>query len=254
MYQAVLQANPKLKSDPQTAFQAVDDMIGQLKGVDQSDKNLILQQNRILQIQFQMAKDAADNLARSQNTDKRVGATERGQDLSHEDRQAAIKASLERTSMQQQGADRRTALTASTKLQAEAIMQAGADHRTDEVTAQRQAAVDAGLDMKEWQTQVAAQLKEEGMSDAFVTKLFNTQTSGAAQGAGPAAPKRTVPKPLPNAPRRGGGGSAGGMSPADIQASVQGAKAAIKANPAAKAAILKHATDSGVPAQALAGL
>lgn len=64
LYKTLLAANPALKHDPQTAFQAVEDMIGQMKGVDQSDRNLMLQQNQILRLQVQLAKDAADRGSR----------------------------------------------------------------------------------------------------------------------------------------------------------------------------------------------
>jgi len=68
MYRTLLGANPKLRRDPQTAFQAVDDMINQLKGVDQSDKNLLLQQNAIMRQQLQLTIDAANNANRVQTT------------------------------------------------------------------------------------------------------------------------------------------------------------------------------------------
>lgn len=237
MYQALITANPNLKKDPQAAFEAVDDMISQLKGVDQSDKNLIAQQNRILQIQWQMAKDAADNAQKGADTQAHVGATERGQDLSHEDRQSSIAASLKKQD-----------LGDATRLQVAQIVQAGADQRTDEVVNQRQAAVDAGLDMKQWQTQVEAQLKEEGFSDAYVARIFGSESANAPAGKAPAAPGRPVPKPLPAAPRRGG---QSGMSPADIKASQDNARAALKKHPEARAAILKTLADNGVPTTGL---
>ena len=107
--------------------------------------------------------------------------------------------------------------------------------------------------MREGEDAIKDQLKAQGMSDAFIAKVFASEASSAPSGQAPKAPGRPLADPVKR-PLRTKVGGGGGMSQADIAASVQGARAAIKANPAAKAAILKHATDSGVPAQALAGL
>jgi hypothetical protein len=124
MYQAILQANPRLKSDPQTAFQAVDDMISQMKGVDQSDKNLALQQNKLIQLQWQIAKDAADNASKQ--------AIAGGHDATRvKTNEASIEGRHEDVAAQQAGATNRTGMRDSTQVQTTGMRDSTQERDTD---------------------------------------------------------------------------------------------------------------------------
>lgn len=219
----IAQANPGRHWQPGELLDAVDNVIGQMDKLNPQAK--ILAQAQIAGARAQHdyylqamkneqsgANVAARDATSTANTDTRVAATERGQDLSHEDRQAGIKAGLQRTAMTVSSAERRTAMQDATRLQAEAIIQAGANGRTQEVVDQRQAALEAGLNEKDWQTEITAQLKEQGMSDTFIASLFRSQASAAAQsGQGaPSAPTAATERPLPAPPARGGGAATAG--------------------------------------------
>lgn len=150
------------------------------------------------QTAYYQANTRQDTVERGQ--DLTHGDRTRGQDLQHEDRQDSIGASLKRVMMTTSSAERRQAMGDATRLQTADIAQAGANERSDKVLAARQAAQDAGLDMKEWQTQLEAQLKEEGFDQNYISRLFSAQ-----QGASPtplAPPKAPVRKPLPAPPSR----------------------------------------------------
>jgi hypothetical protein len=186
------------KPDPLAAMKAAD-VILEKQALD-PDLKALIQANAGMtkaQMQFMLGSRRADQ------GDEKITETAKKDEEAHGDRQAALKTSLQRVAMAQSGADRRAQLGAATKLQAENIIQAGSNGRTQAVIDARQAAQDAGLNEKEWQTQLEAQLKEEGMDSNFVSKLFAASPTGKA----PSAPVR---KPLPSAPRRGGGGSSGG--------------------------------------------
>lgn len=200
-------AFPGKKWDKGELLATVDSVLHHTQSLDPITKQIAQ-----LQLQYYKQNLTSSDKERGQDlthgaAEDRVGATERGQDMQHGDRQAALKTSLQRVAMAQSGADRRASLGAATKLQAEDIIQAGSNGRTQAVLDARQVAQEAGLDEKEWQTSVAAQLKEEGMNDAFVSKLF----AAAPVGKAPAQP---VHKPLPASPKRSGSsGGSGSATP-----------------------------------------
>lgn len=227
MWQAAVKlGGPAAQKDPGMVFEAVNQAIAQDTALDASDRNILTAENRLLMDQLNLAKMYQAGTLGQERVDATNTATgerataaaqtssdrQRGQDLSHEDRQAGIKAGLQRTAMTVSSAERRTAMQDATRLQAEAIIQAGANGRTQEVVDQRQAALEAGLNEKEWQTEITAQLKEQGMSDTFIASLFRSQASAAAQSGqeAPSAPTAATERPLPAPPARGGGAATAG--------------------------------------------
>lgn len=217
-YQQVLQVGgPAFKAHPEMAYEAVNMLIKQNKDLEDSDRTLLLAENKVLGDQISLMRvyqggvNAAGHDATSaENTQTRVGAQERGQDmrsatsanslaervrndnmvnrtaqqraatyqematLSHEDRQAVIQAANERAS-QAVGSRERLA----------AQHEAAAMQRLDEALAQ-----------KDWAT-----------VNQIVAGEYRAQAGNAEAGKAPKPPAVTP------APGRGGGQAATSTPP-----------------------------------------
>lgn len=202
---SIQQAFPGKKWKPEEFAATADNILQHYQQVDPIDK-------QIAQLYLQGLKQGtnqqnADTRAQHDanidtNTANRNTETQSRDQEAHADRLAALKERLQGVGMQQAGADRRTAVQAGAKLAAENIIQAGANGREQAVLDAKSAAQDAGLDEKEWETQVKSVLAQEGMDANFSAKLFAANPTGAA-------PKAPLKQPLPAAPKRGGAKPAG---------------------------------------------
>jgi hypothetical protein len=161
---------------------------------------LIAGQRAQTQVLTQQMRDAQSG----ENTQAHVGVTERGQDLTHEDRVSQIAERWKAVQLQTTTQAKIAAARDATTLQATELRSASQQEIADKMIEFRTQALQAGLDEKTWQAQLAAALKEQGMSDAFISKLFTAQTSNAPVGSAPPAPARPA-TPLPAPPRRGAG-------------------------------------------------
>jgi hypothetical protein len=208
LQQAVKLGGPAFQKDHSLAFGAVEEALKLRTDIDQSDKTLMAAELKFQQEQMNWVIKNRQADTSQQNADTRATAVAD----THEDRMAAVKASLQRVSMAQSGADKREGMRDATRIQAEDIVQAGSNGRTQAMIDAKAAADAANLDEKEWQANLTASLKEQGMSDAYITKLFATQTSGAPVGSGPKAPLRPIvgkPGAPPQRKPAAAGGGAG---------------------------------------------
>lgn len=219
---SIAQANPGRKWKPGELLDAVNDVVSSMNGLNPEARIAAQAQIAGSKAQYEYWKAAMD--------DQRKG---RGQDLSHEDRQARINESWDAVKLATGSREKIAAAADATRLQAASITQAGENARAGQLLDFKEQALAAGLDEKTWQTQMAAALKEQGMDDAFITKLFSTQGSA---GQLPKTPPARTKVPLPG---RGAGGGKAKPIPASTMAQWK------QVPPANKAAAKKHLADQG---------
>lgn len=203
--QQLLQGFPGKKWKPGELLATVDSVLTHMDKVDPIAKQMAQLQLQYYKTQVNAQTQGENRDERGREHDQSNDTRMRGQDMSHEDRKAAIAERMQAAAQSQAGQDRRAKLQSLTRLQAEDMVQTGANGRAALVDQQRRDAMSAGLDEKEWAEGIRAGLKEEGMDDAYVTKLFSAQSANAPAGRAPAAPARPVRKPLAAPPGRSGG-------------------------------------------------
>ena len=188
-------ANPGRKWKPGELLDAVNDA---LQGMDKVDP--IAKQIAQLQLQYYKANLSSDT-SRA-NTEDRTSTTQRGQDIRAEDQQKAIDERWKAVQLQTSTQAKIAAARDATQMQAAELRSATQEDINSKVIQFRTQALEAGLDEKTWHDQLAAALKEEGMNDAFITKVFASQASNATPGGAPPPPKKTASS-LPPPPKRG---------------------------------------------------
>jgi hypothetical protein len=223
----IAQANPGRKWRPGEMLDAVNDAIKTMNGIAPMEKIAA-------QAQLAGAKAQTDyfNAETRRIDEERKAAAdaerERKDKTAHEDRVTKMDADLKRASMTNDVRLKVAHLQAATRLQAADIAQAGANQRAEMVDEYRNRALDANIDEKEWQTQMTAALKEQGMDDAFINKVFSAQAS-AGQAVTP--PQRPAKKALPAVPARR---TPGGAKPSAAQGGYTSADDVVKAYKAGK--------------------
>ena len=127
--------------------------------------------------------------------------------------------SLQRVSMAQDGATKRTAMQDATRMSAEYLMQQGANGRAQAALDLRAQIAQAGLDDKEWADQTRDQLIADGLDTNAATRLFAAQASSAPVGQAPKPPAIKThgavggaPRNSISAPRVGGAGAGQGAA------------------------------------------
>ncbi len=204
----IYRADPTRKWQRSELLDAVNDRIEQMKGVDPSAR--IAAQAQIAGSKEALAyweRQSANDTSRA-NTQDRVAAQERGQDMAAKSKADAMDAAMARVKAAGDIRLKTQAMQDATRIQAEQLIQGGADARAANMIDFRNKALEAGMNEKEWQAQLSAQLKEQGMSDAFVGKLFTAQSANAEIGKGPAAPARPKVTGAGPPPKIGSGGAA----------------------------------------------
>lgn len=197
----IAQANPGRKWKPGELLDAVNDAVKAMDGINPMEK--IAAQAQIAgskaQLEYWQRETQAQDEQRKERADTERAAKDQ---QASTDRQAKIDADLKRARMTTDSREKVARLQSATRLQAAEIAQSGANERSDKALDFKQQALDAGLDEKEWQAAMTASLKEQGLSDAFVSKLFSAQAGAGQAGSPPTRPK--VGGDLPAAPARGG--------------------------------------------------
>jgi hypothetical protein len=206
--QQLLQGFPGKRWKPGELLATVDSVLTHMDKVDPIAKQMAQLQLKYYQTQLTAQTQDANRAERGREHDQSNDTRVRGQDLSHQDRQDAIKERLQAVAESQSGQDRRANLAAMTRLQAEEMVQSGANGRAQLLDQYRRDALGANIDEKEWAEGIRAHLKEEGFDDAYITKIFGSQSANAPAGQAPAAPPRPIRKPLAAPPARKGGGAA----------------------------------------------
>jgi hypothetical protein len=247
VFQQMATAFPNKKWKPGEFVATADAILGHYQTAEPIDNqiaNLYLQQMK-LGIQKQGVEDRGEHMQNQDATATgRLEESTRSHDMQHTDRQDAIAASIKRVQMSTNSAERRQSMADATRMAAADLVQSSTDERQAKLLEFRQAAQDAGLDEKEWQAQFQANLKEEGMSDAFSAKLFGSRLAAGDMKA--PLPVKAPAANRPPPPVRGGGGGGNAVPPAAV--------ADLKKNPTAQ--MRKHFDDvfgAGAAAAALKG-
>lgn len=225
---AVTTADPSLKSDPAAAFEAVQKLIDLNKSMDESDRTMVNAELAYLKAQtayvlgqgrLGVAEQNADTSARRADIqasgEQSLDAYRKGiLDIDNKRLAEAWDAVKLRTSSQERIAAARNATT----IQAAQIRSMTQEDVANKMIEFREQALQAGLDEKTWQALLTAQLKEQGMSDAFIAKVFASQASnaGASGQPLPAPPHRNqsaLPPPPGRSPAGGPAPRSGGTPP-----------------------------------------
>jgi hypothetical protein len=237
----IAQANPGRKWKAGELLDAVNMAVKTMDGLNPMER--IAAQAQIAGSKAQMEYWHRETQAEDEQRRERADADRaRDRDRTHDDRQAKIEADMKRAKLTSDSRERIAHLQSATRLQAASIVQSGADERQDKTLEFRRQALDAGLDEKEWAESVKAELKAQGLSDAYVGRLFSAQSASGQTPTPPARPKVGGDVPAPPARNRGAAApDKGGAKPVPASTLAQWAKV-----PAAnKAAAKKHLADQG---------
>lgn len=197
----IAQANPGRKWKPGELLDAVNTAVKTMDGLNPMEK--IAAQAQIAGSKAQLEYWQRETQAQDEQRKERADEQRKTRDeQASTDRNAKIAADLKRAQMTTDSREKVARLQAATRLQASEIAQSGQNDRLGKTLDFRQQALDAGLDEKEWQAALTAELKAQGLSDAFATKLFSAQSASGQTPAAPARPK--VGGAVPPPPARGG--------------------------------------------------
>lgn len=204
----IAQANPGRKWKPAELLDAVNMSIKTMSGLNPMER--IAAQAQIAGSKAQLEYWQRETQAQDEQRKERADAARVEKDKQASiDRNAKIAADLKRATMSSDSREKIARLQAATRLQAAEISQSGQNDRQDKLLDFRQQALDAGLDEKEWAASMQAELKAQGLSDAFINKTFSAQSASGQTPAAPARPmvggKLPAP-PIRNRPPKGGTG------------------------------------------------